>query len=452
MAVLWRNGSGTVAEVRDALDDTFAYTTVLTVLRTLEDKGFVTHVAEGKAHRYLPAVTPDVAGQSALSRVLDKIFGGSPDLLLTQLVSDHNLDTADLRRLRKLLDDRLPSERRRTDALAWMAYAVLFGALTYGAALAADRVAATWGREQRYVWVVAVIVAAGAPPRSSRARPHASDGTADDVATSRRQPTCRSTRQSQPASSEPHARRSSATRGADASAPPTRISPARGSVASLAWLALLARAAIAVRRRRARWRSVEIDGASVLVSPSVGPAVIGAFSPRVVIPAVVARARRAGARAHAPSRSRTHPRSRSAAAVWRGASRPRSCPWNPAVWLLARRLRLAIEIDCDQRVLGASAQRREYGELLLTVGARHSAPLPFATSLAERRPFLERRIRAMTTTTPRYPRLVSAACIGLAIVATTAAVRAPRPASLVAQAPVMPPRARRCSAATRQRR
>ena len=112
MAVLWRNGSGTVAEVRDALDDTFAYTTVLTVLRTLEDKGFITHVTEGKAHRYLPAVTPDLAGQSALTRVLDKIFGGSPDLLLTQLVSDRNLDTADLRRLRKLLDDRLAKRKK----------------------------------------------------------------------------------------------------------------------------------------------------------------------------------------------------------------------------------------------------------------------------------------------------------------------------------------------------
>ena len=112
MAVLWRNGSGTVTEVRDALDDTFAYTTVLTVLRTLEDKGFVTHVAEGKAHRYVPAVSPDVAGQSALTRVLDKIFGGSPDLLLTQLVSDRNLDTADLRRLRELLDDRLAKRKK----------------------------------------------------------------------------------------------------------------------------------------------------------------------------------------------------------------------------------------------------------------------------------------------------------------------------------------------------
>jgi BlaI family penicillinase repressor len=114
MAVLWRSGSGTVSEVRDALDDTFAYTTVLTVLRTLEEKGFISHVAEGKAHRYVPVVSQDAAGQSALSKVLDKIFDGSSELLLTQLVSDRNLDAAELRRLRKLLDDRLSKRTRES--------------------------------------------------------------------------------------------------------------------------------------------------------------------------------------------------------------------------------------------------------------------------------------------------------------------------------------------------
>jgi BlaI family penicillinase repressor len=113
MAVLWRNGSGTVAEVRDGLDDDLAYTTVLTMLRTLEEKGFVTHVAEGKAHRYVPAVSQDVAGKSALSRVLDKIFDGSSEMLLTQLVSDRNLDAAEIRRLRQLLDARLAKKSGR---------------------------------------------------------------------------------------------------------------------------------------------------------------------------------------------------------------------------------------------------------------------------------------------------------------------------------------------------
>ncbi|HXT17438.1 MAG TPA: BlaI/MecI/CopY family transcriptional regulator [Gemmatimonadaceae bacterium] len=110
MAVLWHRGSGTVAEVREGLDDDLAYTTVLTILRTLEEKGFVTHLAEGKAHRYLPAVSQDLAGKSALARLIDKVFAGSSEMLLTQLVSERNLDTHELRRLRKLLDERLAQQ------------------------------------------------------------------------------------------------------------------------------------------------------------------------------------------------------------------------------------------------------------------------------------------------------------------------------------------------------
>ena len=113
MAVLWRRGSGTVTEVREDLDDDLAYTTVLTILRTLEDKGFITHLAEGKAHRYLPAVTQDLAGKSVLARVIDKVFAGSPELLLTQLVNERDLDADDLLRLRKLLDVRLAEAKRR---------------------------------------------------------------------------------------------------------------------------------------------------------------------------------------------------------------------------------------------------------------------------------------------------------------------------------------------------
>ena len=112
MAVLWARGSGTVAEVREALPDPLAYTTVLTVLRTLEEKGFVGHEEEGKAHRYLPLVARERAGRSALTRMVDKLFDGSPELLLTQLVSDRKLSPQDIRRLRKILDQRLKGDAR----------------------------------------------------------------------------------------------------------------------------------------------------------------------------------------------------------------------------------------------------------------------------------------------------------------------------------------------------
>ena len=110
MSVLWEYGSATVAEVRDGLADQLAYTTVLTVLRTLEEKGHVDHVEEGKAHRYRPLVAREGAGKTALKRLVRKVFAGSPELLLTHLVSDRNLTAAELKRMRKLLDERLQEE------------------------------------------------------------------------------------------------------------------------------------------------------------------------------------------------------------------------------------------------------------------------------------------------------------------------------------------------------
>ena len=107
MAVLWERGSGTVGEVREALADEFARTTVLTVLRTLQDKGYVRPVAEGKAHRYVPTVKPEAAGKTALRRILDTMFAGSHERLLAQLVSDRSVDREKLQRLRAALDERL---------------------------------------------------------------------------------------------------------------------------------------------------------------------------------------------------------------------------------------------------------------------------------------------------------------------------------------------------------
>src|ERR1041384_2935155 len=92
MAVLWQRGSGTVAEVRDALEDALAYTTVLTVLRTLEVKGDVGHEEEGRADGCLAADGREARGESALRRVLGKLFAGSPELLLTQLVRERGVD------------------------------------------------------------------------------------------------------------------------------------------------------------------------------------------------------------------------------------------------------------------------------------------------------------------------------------------------------------------------
>jgi BlaI family transcriptional regulator, penicillinase repressor len=110
MGVLWDNGSATVAEVQQRLSDRLAYTTVLTILRTLEEKGRVDHEEEGRAYRYRPLVDREAAGASAVRRLVRKLFSGQPELLLTHLVSDRGLSDAELERVRRLLEERVRPE------------------------------------------------------------------------------------------------------------------------------------------------------------------------------------------------------------------------------------------------------------------------------------------------------------------------------------------------------
>ena len=87
MSVLWRLGSASVSDVRDALEEDLAYTSVLSALQTLEEKGFVRHEAEGRAYRYYPTVEAERAGGSALARVRDAIFHGSAERMFAQMVT-----------------------------------------------------------------------------------------------------------------------------------------------------------------------------------------------------------------------------------------------------------------------------------------------------------------------------------------------------------------------------
>lgn len=106
MQVLWERGPSLVAEVRQHLADNLAYTTVLTILRTLEGKGYVAHEEEGRGHRYYAAVKQQAAQKSALQHLTRKLYKGSAELLFTHLVSEQKLSAEQLRRMRKLLADK----------------------------------------------------------------------------------------------------------------------------------------------------------------------------------------------------------------------------------------------------------------------------------------------------------------------------------------------------------
>lgn len=111
MGAVWSLGEATVAEVRERLPAELAYTTVLTVLRGLELKGFVTHDKAGRAFVYRPLMEAEDAAQNLVDRVIDRVFGGSPVRLLAHLVSDRDIDPGDLERMRRMLEDELRETR-----------------------------------------------------------------------------------------------------------------------------------------------------------------------------------------------------------------------------------------------------------------------------------------------------------------------------------------------------
>ena len=106
MQVLWEKGPSVVSDVRGHLADPLAYTTVLTILRTLEAKGYVDHTEEGRGHRYRAIVKQQAAQRSALQHLTGKLFKGSTELLFAHLVSDRKLSAKQIQRMRALLRDK----------------------------------------------------------------------------------------------------------------------------------------------------------------------------------------------------------------------------------------------------------------------------------------------------------------------------------------------------------
>jgi len=106
MDVLWTRGPSTVADVLEALpaDPPLAYSTVITTLRILETKGYVSHSKDGRAFHYEPVVARQEARSSALRQVMQRFFEGSPELLMASLFESGEVDGAELKRLRKLIE------------------------------------------------------------------------------------------------------------------------------------------------------------------------------------------------------------------------------------------------------------------------------------------------------------------------------------------------------------
>ena len=107
MRVLWDRGEATVGEVVDALKTRPkpAYNTVLTLLRIMEKKGYVTHRKDGRAFIFLPKVDRTNASRSALHTLVNRFFDGSPRLLMLNLLEDGQLSPEALKQLKERIEE-----------------------------------------------------------------------------------------------------------------------------------------------------------------------------------------------------------------------------------------------------------------------------------------------------------------------------------------------------------
>ena len=108
MDVLWERGSATVSEVVENVvaPVPLAYSTVLTTLRILENKGYVKHRKEGRAFIYHPVIGRESAQHKAISQLLRRFFGNSAELLMLSLIDNKKLGREELKRLRKRITDK----------------------------------------------------------------------------------------------------------------------------------------------------------------------------------------------------------------------------------------------------------------------------------------------------------------------------------------------------------
>ena len=118
MRLLWARGAATVHEVVEDLARLLAYTTVLTMLRVLEQKGYVTHELSpdgGRAHVYRPTVNQEGARRSHLRDLVDRLFGGQRDELMIGMLRDERWSRAELEHLRDEIEAKLSAKKTEKD-------------------------------------------------------------------------------------------------------------------------------------------------------------------------------------------------------------------------------------------------------------------------------------------------------------------------------------------------
>ena len=276
--------------------------------------------------------------------------------------------------------------------VTWMAYAAVVAGLLAAGGLALERICAALGWPRRLAWL-AVMTLAVAIPLTARPPETVADGAKTDepMATVAEEV-------SLPEVGTPTAGERSGAGGGDTNpAPADRAALFVWSLATLATLALLGSVVILSSWARRCWKRRWIGGEEVYVSREFGPALVGLARPAVVIPRWVLKLG-AAVSSTAVKHEREHARAGDHVALLYAGLVAAAFPWSPAIWWMCRRLRTAVEIDCDRRVIRSGIPAAEYGSLLLGIGTVRPRRQVFALTLAGSESQLERRLKAMMET------------------------------------------------------
>jgi len=198
-------------------------------------------------------------------------------------------------------------------------------------------------------------------------------------------------------------------------------------VSSSALVALmLAMGSVLLQRRKRGWREGYLCGECVLVAPDAGPAVVCLIRPRIVVPAWLLHAGEAQQQCTL-AHERSHLDARDPQVIAFALALLTLMPWNPPLWWQFRRLRRAIEVDCDARVLRSGHDIAMYCETLIQVGQRQSGHIALVSAMSESASLLELRIRQMLHKPGKWARTSATVliCVSLGMAVLAAQVTPP---------------------------
>jgi len=306
--------------------------------------------------------------------------------------------------------------------LAWMLYVIVVTALLGAAALAAERGARLRRAPSRWLWITAIVASLLLPtiiasvsvqiPSLLGPRVSSKAFALREVTSARLSPQAWTTW------IEPRASDTRAWVITD-----ERLERGWVAVSALLVIGLLSCAGHLFARKR-RWTTGVVGGTFVYVAPDVGPAVVGLIRPSIVVPAWLTQAS-AEEQAVVIAHEQAHLDARDPQLLTVALCLLVFMPWNLPLWWQLRRLRCAIEVDCDRRVLNTGQNSTDYGKTLIAVAQRQSAYIGAVAAMAES--FLERRIQIMVRKQARWWRVSAAAlaCASLGFVVVAAQVGPP---------------------------